>query len=243
MIKKYINKLYIFLQIIFIILLIKYTINNICHDYELTPGISLITEDTKSSWQIIKHKNYNKLKLSDFSEIEYYHVYSYMEDEYPVFKGHITLLDENKDIFAVFDKFLLQLDYYNFIFNFDKYVDLNNETYLLDIKESLIYLKFLNNCSNNSILYEKDNICIIKDIYNNNINMFIKDFFNEHFVLPSFCYNNKFIYKILYMLVKFTSILIILNMFTCIVPFITFIISYLKNINIKINNDEYIPLD
>lgn len=244
MIKKYINKIYIFLQIIFIILSIKYALNYICYNYELIPGSNFVTENTKSSFQIIKSKNYNKNKLPEFSEIKYGHMYSFLQDEYPVFKGHITLLDENEDIFAVFNKFLLQIHYYDFIYYFDKYVDLNNETYLLDIKESLVYLKFLNNCSNNSILYEKNNICEIKDIYIDNINTFIQDFFNEEILLPSFCYNNNILHNIFYILSKFTYMFIILNVSKYIVTFIIkFIIKNIKKINIKYYNNEYIPLN
>lgn len=240
MLKKYINnKTFIFIQLIIITLSMKYTINNICHNFELNPGISFVTKDTKSSWQIIKSKTYNNSTLPDFSKIKYHNIYSYLKDEYPSFKGHITLWDENEeDIIGVFNKFLFQLNYYDFIYNFNKYVDMNKEIYLLDIKDGLLYLMFLNNCSNSSVIYEKDNICKIKDMYYNNINMFIEEFFNERLELPDYCYNNKLFYKILYILSSFILLLIILNIFTYI---FLFLLCYLKNINITYNN-EYIPL-
>lgn len=240
MILKYNNFVFLFIQLIIVILSINFITKDICNKFDLTPGSNFVTKNSKSSWQIIKSKIYNNETLSDFSKIEYYHIYSYLQDEYPVFKGHITLFDDNKDIFAVFNKFLLQLPYYDFIFNFNKYVDMKNETYKIDVKEGLLYLMFLNNCTNNFVLYEKDNNCLIKDEYNNNINIFIEDFFNEKIELPDYCYNNHYFYKLLYILSKFTLVFIILNIFTYIIPFI---IRFFKKFNIINHNNEYIPLN
>lgn len=125
MILKYNNFVFLFIQLIIVILSLKIITKDVCNKFYLTPGSNFVTDNSKSSWQIIKSKIYNNETLSDFSKIEYYHIYSYLQDEYPVFKGHITLLDDDKDIFAVFNKFLLQLSYYDFIYHFKNEINMN----------------------------------------------------------------------------------------------------------------------
>lgn len=239
MFKKYINKFIIFIHLfVTIILLIKYSINNNCYNYELIPGNLFITEKSKSSWQIISSKLYNKNTLPNISEMKFLNINNYLQDDYPIFKGHIMLLDkedkeDKEDIFAIFNNFPIQQFYYDFIFYFDKYVDLNNEIYKIDINQGLLSLKFLNKCSNNTVLYEKDNKCMIKDTYYYNINMFLQDFFNEKIELPKYCYNNNILYIMLYIIF---IIMILISIF------IFSIIYYFKKKKMKFHNNEYIPL-
>lgn len=232
MILKYNNRTFLFIQLIIIILSIKFITKDICYDFELTSGSNLITKYSKSSWRVINSKIYNNEILSEFLKIKYHDIYNYEKDEYPMFKGHIMLFDKNDEIIAVFDKFLLQFNYYEFIYYFNDNVDMNKEIYKLDIKDGFLYLMFLNTCSNNSVIYEKDNYCLIKDKYYNNINTFMQEYFYERLKLPDSCYNN-----ILYITLKFLLVFLILNIFIYIVLFI------IRFLNITNHNNDYILLN
>lgn len=181
MIFKYNTKVFLYIQLI-VILTILYFFNNNYQYLNQKPGNNIVTKNSKSNWNIIKYKKHKNNTLSKIFKLEYSYIYNYLEDDYPMFKGHIALLDGNNELFGVFNKFLVHLYYYNFIYYFKKYVDMNNEIYKVDIKDSLLYLKFVNKCNNNSVLYEEyqnGKHCGIKDIYIKKIDEFIVDFFDE----------------------------------------------------------------
>ena len=67
---------------------------------------------------------------------------------------------------------------------------------------------FLNSCTNNSVIYEKDNICMVKDMY-------------ARLELPEFCYNDHYFYNLLY---------ILLNIFIYIVPLFLSLYVFLKSL-------------
>jgi hypothetical protein len=52
-----------------------------------------------------------------------------------------------------------------------------------------IYKIGINNCSNNSVLFEDNEKCVFKNDTYNNINKFFNKYFNEVFLVPYSCHN------------------------------------------------------
>lgn len=229
------NNLYIQL-IIIILAVIYYFYNNSNKVMELKTGDDIVTKESKSRWYILKSKQYNNNTLSELFKIRYGFIFSYIEDDYPIFKGHITLLDEKENLIGIFNRFSIQLNQYDFIYYFGKYVDMNNEIYKMDIKDGLLYLKFLNNFSNNTVIQEKEyengTFSEIKEIYYNSINKFLEYYFDEEIELPVFYENKK--YSMVYIL---SITLIFTNIFIYVILFIINFLKYKKH-----SNEEYIPL-
>lgn len=91
---------------------------------------------------------------------------------------------------AVFKDSLIFTFYNDFDYNFHENVNMNNEIYKLEINSGILELKFLNNCSNNSILFENNQRCFFKNNTYNNINNFLnRYYFNEKFITPFSCHN------------------------------------------------------
>lgn len=107
------NNLYIQL-IIIILAVIYYFYNNSKKVMELKTGDVIFTKDSKSRWYILKSKQYNNNTLSELFKIRYGFRFSYIEDDYPVFKGHITLLDEKEYENGTFSE--IKEIYYNYLF-------------------------------------------------------------------------------------------------------------------------------
>lgn len=219
---------------------------NGCTYFNVLPGITMITNRTYSSWQFMKPIKYSSELLNNLYTIKYYNILNTTLDNYLLFKGNIVLFDQNNTSYdAVFKDSLNQLSYYNdFNYYFNKNVDMNKETYKLEINDGLLELKFLNNCSNNSVLIEKDNTCFFKNNTYDNINNFFKYYFNEEFIVHYTCHN---CYKsgintldeAITVLSKCISIFFMLNSF--LIMIYIFIISKIKDSDIGyINNIKYI---
>lgn len=59
---------------------------------------------------------------------------------------------------------------------------MKNETYNVIVKNGYLEIMFLNDCSNNTVLFEEDKICNIKNSILNNINNFLNSYFDEKFI-------------------------------------------------------------
>lgn len=91
---------------------------------------------------------------------------------------------------------------------------MNNEIYKIEINNGLLEIKFLNNCTNNSVLFENGEYCFFKNNTYDDINNF-----NEFITVLSKC----------------ISIFVMLN--SLLVIIYIFIISKIKSSNIGYIND------
>lgn len=190
----YKNKLFLLTNLLMIFYFIKtyfLKINN-CKSFIVSPGDILLTNRTYSSWQFINSLKYSSEKITDLYNIKYYNIINTTLNNYVLFRGDIVLFDKNKinnnktNYDAVFKGALNRNLYYDdFNYNFHENINMNNEIYKININDGILEIKFLNNCSNNKVLFEENNICYIK----NNIYYKINDFLNEYY------FNEKFIIK------------------------------------------------
>lgn len=241
------NKLFLF-QIIILLISISYSLNNNCRNYEIETGNIYITEITKSNWQFLKPIKYNFEKLSEISKIKYHEITTHSYDNNIVFKGRIVLLDDEENKYvdkyvATFKEFLLHGYYIMFKRDFKKEVKINDISYNIELKEGYLFLEFLTNCKNNSILFEKDNQCFIHDNIHKNIELYLNDFFKDKLLLPNRCYNDQyfieFFIKIIYFII---NIILVFLFFNILLFFLLYVIFYFKNF-FKRYNEEYIPLN
>jgi hypothetical protein len=162
-------------------------------------------------------------------------------NNYVLLKGNIILFDKsNQEYHANFKEYLNRIYYYQFIYDFKEKINMNKEIYNLDLKDGLLELMFLKNCSNNTVLLESNKSCDLKDNITNEINIFLSDYFNEPFIVNFDC-NNCYINGIhtlnefITVLSKCISIFVLFNSFLIILYL--FIISKIKNKDIGyINN-------
>lgn len=130
--------------------------------------------------------------------------------------------------------------YYDFIYHFKNEINMNNETYNVDIKEGFLELMFLNNCSNSMALKEIENICFIKNDIHDIINEFIKVYFSEEFISPYVCHDCyingiKSFNELINVLTKCISIFVMFNSLLIIIYI--FIISKIRKHDIGYIND------
>lgn len=212
-----------------------------CDKFNILPGNIMITNTSYSLWQYLKPKKYSSELITDIYDIKYYNIMNTKLNDYILLKGDIVIFDKNnKDYYANFKEYINQIYYHNFISDFKENVDMNKEIYNIDIKNGLLELMFLNNCSNNSVLLENNKSCIFKNNTYNNINYFLNSYFNEIFIVPFSCHN---CYKngihtldeLITVLSKCISIFFMLNSFLIIIYL--FIISKIKDSDIGYIND------
>lgn len=237
------NIIILFLQLIILIISILISLYRGCNyesikfmdgciEYSILPGNIMVTNETFSSWQFFTPVKYSSEIITNLYNIKYDNVLSTTLNGYILLKGSIFLSNtENKDYDAIFKEFSKPVYYYDFIYHFNNSVEMNNETYIIDIKEGLLELMFLNNCSNSSVLTEIDNICFINDNAYNNVNEFLKVYFSEEFISPYSCYNCytngiKSLNEAITVLSKCISIFVMFNSFIIIIYM--FVISKIK---------------
>lgn len=241
-IKKYLNKkIILILHIFLFILLIIYSSNKNCNNFELIEGNPYIADNT-SIWQFKKNIRYNNDFITDFFDLKYTYISNTTKNGYPILEGYIELYDKSKDEKeGIFKEFLFPEYEDNFIYNFKNNIEMNKEIYDIDIKNNKLRIMYLNNCSNNTCLYEKDNICFLKENIYNDINSFLVFYFEEKIKLPEYCYSNinKNVIQLLYFILKFIFLIILFNIF------ILLFSSIIKHIRIykKRSVDGYIPLN
>lgn len=64
-----------------------------------------------------------------------------------------------------------------------------NETYNVVVKNGFLEIIFLNNCSNNTVLFEENQICKIKNNILDDINISLNSYFDEKLMAPFDCHN------------------------------------------------------
>lgn len=145
---------------------------NGCNVFNILPGNTMVTNRTYSSWQFLNSIKYSSEILNEIYTIKYYNIINTTLNDYVLFKGSIVLFNEQKNNYdAVFKDSLTQFIYYDdFNYNFHENVDMNKEIYKIEINNGLLEIKFLNNCSNNSVLFENNQRCYFKNDTYNNIN-------------------------------------------------------------------------
>lgn len=240
-IKKYFDKKIILtLHIFLFIFLIIYSSNGNCYNFELTAGKSFITDST-SIWKFKKNIKYNNELLTNIFNLNYTYISNTTDNGYLMLEGYIEIYDkDNNEKVGLFEKFLFPEYEDNFIYNFKENIVMNKEIYNVGIKENKLILLYLNNCSNNTCLYEKDNICYFNEYIYNDINNFLIFYFKEKIILPEYCYLNinKYVIKIVYFVLNFIFLIIFFNI---LILSFTLIIKYTINYKRKIV-DGYIPL-
>lgn len=137
----------------------------------VNPGNTLITNRTYSSWQFVKPLKYSSEKIGDLYIIKYHHIMN-------------TTINNDIIYDAIFkdsiNRYGLNLDFKN---NFKNNLDMNGEVYDVTIKNGYLELMFLNNCSDNKVLFEENNICYIKNNTYNEINDFLNAYYlDEKFI-------------------------------------------------------------
>lgn len=163
---------------------------NGCKPFDILPGNTMITNRSYTVWQYLKPKKYSSELIKELYDIKYYNKVNTTFNGYLLFTGNIMIFDINtQNYVAIFKDFSDQLYYSEFISYFNQNVDMNKEIYKVAIKNGILELLFLKNCSNVSVLFEKDEKCYFKNDTNNAINNFISDYFNQKFIVPYSCSN------------------------------------------------------
>lgn len=212
-----------------------------CSEFNLLPGDTIITNRSYSVWQYLNSKKYSSELIPEIYDIKYYNRINTTFNGYLLFTGNIMMFDKKTQNYdAVFKEFLEQTHYSEFIYYFNKYVNMNKEIYKINIKEGILELLFLKNCTNVSVLFEKDGICDFKNNTYNSINNYLNDYFNQKFIVRyscHSCYRNGIntLDEFITVLSKCLSIFLILNSFFII--FYIFIISKIKKYEIGYIND------
>lgn len=211
-----------------------------CLQHTILPGDNMVTNETFSSWLFFTPIKYSSEIITKLYNIKYDNVISTTSNGYILLKGSIILLNEKKDYDAIFKDFSKPAYYYDFIYNFREEINMNNETYKVDINGGFLELKFLNNCSNSSVLSEIKNVCFLKDSEYNNINEFLKIYFNEGLFSAYNCFNCysngiKSLNEVITVLTKCISIFVMLNGF--LILLYMFIISKMRKYDIGYIND------
>lgn len=197
-----------------------------CSKFKILPGNTMITNPSYSVWQYLKQKIYTSEMITDIYDVKYYNIMNTTLNDYVLLKGNIILFDKkDQEYHANFKEYLNRIYHYQFIYDFKDKIDMNKEVYNLDLKDGLLELMFLKNCSNNTVLLESYKSCNLKDSIINEINMFLSDYFNEFFIVNFSCNNcyingihtlNEFITvlsKCISIFVMLNSILIIIYIF------------------------------
>lgn len=204
-----------------------------CSKFKILPGNTMITNSSYSVWQYLKPKIYTSEMITDIYDIKYYNIMNTTLNDYVLLKGNIILFDKkNQEYHANFKEYLNRIYHYQFIYDFKDKIDMNKEVYKLDLKDGLLELMFLKNCSNNTVLLESYKSCNLKDNIINEINIFLSDYFNEFFIVNFSC-NNCYINGIhtlnefITVLSKCISIFVMFNSF--LIMTYLFIISKIKN--------------
>lgn len=175
----YKNIIFLLISFLTLIYLLKTFKNKIL----ITPGDIMVTNRTYSNWQFIKPFKYSSQSLIDLYNVKYYNIYNTKINSYNSFVGNIVLFDKNDiDYYAFFKDSPSIAFIHDFIYYFNKYVNMKNETYNVALKNGYLEIMFLNNCSNNTVLFEKEKICHIKNYVLNNINIFLNSYFDEKFI-------------------------------------------------------------
>lgn len=193
----YKNKLFLLTNLLIIFYFIKtyYLKINNCKSFIVNPGDILLTNRTYSSWQFINSLKYSSEKITDLYNVKYYNIINMTLDNYILFRGDIVLfnkdkINNNKPNYDAVFKGSLNRNLYNddFNYNFHENVNMNNEIYKININDGILEIKFLNNCSNNKVLFEENNICYIKNNTYYKINDFLNAYyFNEKFIMKNNC--------------------------------------------------------
>lgn len=222
-----------------------------CSEFNILPGDTMITNRSYTIWQYIKPKKYSSELIPEIYDVKYYNRINSTFNNYLLFTGNIMMIDKkNQNYDAIFKEFSDQLYYSEFTGDFNKYVNMNKEIYKIAIKDGILELLFLKNCSNNSVTFEKDERCYLKDDIIDNINYYLSDYFNQIFMARYYCHNCykkgiKSLDEFITVLSKCISIFLILNSFLIIIYI--FIISkikkyeigYIKNLIHENDTNEY----
>lgn len=213
-----------------------------CNKYKIFPGTNVITSEHSSIWQFVSTKEYTSEFLTDFSKIRYSKIYNKTNDNHTIMKGNIIHLNkENTTIVeAYFRKFLVGINYDGFYYYFKNNVNMNNESYDVEINDGILNLMFYKNCSKSLNLIEQDGNCLFNNNTLNNINEFLYEYFDSIIVVPYVCHNCysngiNSLDEAITVLSKMISIFILLNSFLIIVYI--FILSKFKHMDIGYIND------
>lgn len=137
----------------------SYEFSKGCEKYKIQIGNTLITDKSSSVWQFIDSKMYSSELITNIASMKYFNIYNTTYNDYVLMKGNIVIFDDNTNEYvALFKEFLLPIYYNDFNYYFKKEVNMNNEVYDLSIHNGFLQISFLNNCSNNTVLYEDKNI-------------------------------------------------------------------------------------
>lgn len=209
-----------------------------CVEFNILPGNIMITNRTYTSWQFMNQLKYSSENINDLYNINYINIINTTLNNYLLFKGDVVLYDKkNISYDAVFKDSLNRQGYnYDFKNNFMDNVNMNNEIYDIAMKDGSLEIMFLSNCSKNSLLYEKDKYCFIKNNTYNDIIKFLNSYFiNENFIIPYTCHNCYIngitsLNEAITVLSKCISIFFMFNSFLIIIYI--FIISKIKKLDI-----------
>lgn len=214
-----------------------------CNKYKIFPGTNVITSEHSSIWQFVSTKEYSSEILTDFSKISYSYIYNITNnDNYTIMKGNIILSNKKNTtiVDAYFRNFLVGINYNGFYYYFKKYVNMNNESYDVEINDGILNLMFYKNCSKSLYLIEQNGMCLFNNNVINSINEFLNKYFNSMIVVPYNCHNCysngiKTLDEAITVLSKFISIFIMFN--SLLVIFYIFTISKINHTDIGyINN-------
>lgn len=214
-----------------------------CSEFNILPGDTMITNRSYTSWLFLKPKKYSSELIPEIYDIKYYNKKNTTFNNYLLFIGNIMIFEKNtKNYNAIFKGFSDKMYYEEFIADFNKYVDMNKEIYKIDIKDGFLELLFLNNCSNNSVLFEKDEECYFKNYTIENINYYLNDYFNQIFITRYSCHSCyerkiKSLDEFITVLSKCISIFLMFNSFFIVIYI--FIASKIKKYEIGYINDLY----
>lgn len=213
---------------------------NGCKSFNIFPGYNMVSE-SKTVWQFLTNINYSSELLTKIAYIKYVNMINSTVNGYPVIKGNIVMINNNTNNYVSLLKEILPYDgQYNFNYNLSKNINMNNEEYIIKTNDGILELMFFNKCSNNSVLKEIDNYCILNNKTYNDINYFLNNFFNETLLLTYSCNNcyKKGVHNIndlISVISKTVSLFILFN--SILIILFIFILSKIKGIEIGYIND------
>lgn len=214
-----------------------------CVSFNILPGNNMITNRSYSSWQFMSSFSYSSEKISDLYNVNYVHITNTTLNDYLLFKGDVVLINKINENYDAYFKDSINRNGFNIDFknNFQNNMYMNGEIYDVAMKDGYLEIMFLNNCSHNSVLFEKNEICHFKNNTLDDINDFLNAYyFNENFIIPYSCHNcykNNIVSltEAINVLSKCISIFFMFNSFLIIVYI--FIISKIKKLDLGyINN-------
>lgn len=78
--------------------------DNDCIEFNIFPGMNMVTNRTYTSWQFLKPQKYSSELISELYDIKYYNMINTTFEGYFLLRGNIMMFDKKMEIMYLFLK-------------------------------------------------------------------------------------------------------------------------------------------